>query len=281
MKKGDFIMKHCNKRMVMSSIVLPVLIIIIFISGCVSHVNELREAQDHFNTAASIENQIKAGDVSGDRIVLQARASTSYHLALNTASDLLQNKKQDLQDDGLLGSAYSLKALSEWRIGNYAAAIATLNVVNRSPDIQSQLFPRDMALIQALSGLIKIDQAALHMTAGDYEYENIRTLLIEAMEDIDSGMTLARAGDRVRLYLALARLAAVKNWADLRGEPEKYAKDVASDFNKIQEISQWCKYAVPAWDAFEGEVTRIDEQEALLLNQYWGKRLAIIETCPE
>jgi hypothetical protein len=195
MRRGGFVVKHCNKRRVNSSIVLPVLFIIIFISGCVSHVKELRDAQDHFNTAASIENQVKTGDVSGERIVLKARANTSYHLALNTASDLLENKKQELQDDNLLGSAYSLKALSEWRIGNYPAAIATLGMLNRNPETQSQLFPRDMALIQALSGLIKNDQAALHMTAGDYEFESIITLLIEAVEDIDSGIALVKAGD--------------------------------------------------------------------------------------
>jgi hypothetical protein len=281
MRRGGFVVKHCNKRRVNSSIVLPVLFIIIFISGCVSHVKELREAQDHFNSAASIENQVKTGDVSGERIVLKARANTSYHLALNTASDLLENKKQELQDDNLLGSAYSLKALSEWRIGNYPAAIATLGMLNRNPETQSQLFPRDMALIQALSGLIKNDQAALHMTAGDYEFESIITLLIEAVEDIDSGIALVKAGDEVRLYLSLTKLAAIKNWADLRGEPDKFTKDVPTDFNKIKEISRWCRYAVPSWNTFKREVALLGEEEADLLDQYWGKRLAIIETCPE
>ena len=53
------------------------------------------------------------------------------------------------------------------------------------------MFPRDLALITALRGLIKNDQAYYHMQEKDYAYRDIKTLLQEALEDITKGLATA------------------------------------------------------------------------------------------
>lgn len=247
------------------------------ISGCVSHIKELREAQNHFNSAAMLENQLKTDPLSGDALAISTQANASFHLSLKLLTRLIDEKGQKLRNDNLLGTAYTLKALAQWRIGQYDDAINTVAIAKSDKEIK--LFPRDRALMNALSGLIKNDQASWHMAAKDYDYDDIKSLLLSSIEDINSQI---RGTDNLGLYLVIARLSVLKNWADLRGTPKSFTKDkiIPSDFDKGVEIKQWCVYAIPAWNEFRDALNNVQKDRADSISGFWGTRLGMPQACP-
>lgn len=120
----------------------------------------------------------------------------------------------------------------------------------------------------------------MHMAARDYSYTDIKRLLTESIDSINDGTRVVQKGDSVKLYLAMAELAVLKNWADLRGEPEKYAVNIPSNFSKPTEISEWCVKAKPAWTIFSEEINRINTEKSSSARKFWGEKLAMPETCP-
>ena len=253
------------------------------IAGCVSHAKTLREAQDNFNSAASLENQIKIDPLASDSIAVTSQALAGYKLTLETVTKLIDEKEQALKADKLLGSAYTLKALSEWRLGNYQSAVATVNKAKSAQDIT--LFPRDKAIIEALRGLIKNDQAYTMMITKDqdnkpdHSYAEIKTLLMESVDDLNAGKEAVQQGHSIRLYLSVSKLAALKNWLDLFNSPNEYSKDKPSPFSKTNEQEQWCNEAKSAWKTFTAEVERLGEQESKASIKWWGDRLAMPTAC--
>ena len=254
--------------------VFLVLAILFAASGCVSHVKELREAQNHFNTAAQLENQLKIDPLSGDALALNAQANASYYLSLKMLTALIDKNKQELRTDDLLGTAYTLKALAEWRIGKFDDALNTVNTIGSDKEIK--LFPRDRVLVNALRGLIKNDQAYAHMVAKDYDYASIKSLLKSSFNDVKDNVA---ESDSHRLYLATVQMVILKNWTDLRGDPKAYSS-TDPKIDKETEISEWCVYAKPAWQAFVNELNSLPEEKAGALKSFWGKRLAMPDTCP-
>ena len=69
-----------------------ILVFVVLMSGCVSHIQTLREAQDEFNRAASIENAIKMDPKQGDVAAL-GNINASYRLSLKMLSDLIRREK--------------------------------------------------------------------------------------------------------------------------------------------------------------------------------------------
>jgi hypothetical protein len=207
-------------------------------------------------------------------IAMSSQVTSSYRLTVKIISNLLDSKRQPLQEDNLLGTAYTLKAYAEWRLGDYEAAVNTSTAA-----LAAKLFPRDLALNTALRGLIKNDQAYYHMQENDYGYRDIKTLLQEALEDITKGLATAGKEDNIRFYLLLSELIVLKNWTDLRGEPRKFAREIPADLSKEAEISVWCKSAQPVWAVFQEEVKRLRPDEATVLIRDWSRELAISETC--
>ena len=254
--------------------VFALLCLSILITACVSHVTDLREAQNQFNLAASLENELRSDRQAGDAIAKSAMVTSSYRQTVQILSDLLNSKKQPLEEDSLLGTAYTLKAYAEWRLGDYEAAVTTSTAA-----LEAKLFPRDLALIVALRGLIKNDQAYYHMEERDYGYRDIKTLLEEALEDINKGLTTAGKEDNIRIYLLLSELIVLKNWTDLRGEPRQFAREMPADLNTESEISAWCISAQPVWAMFQEEVKRLRPDEAPVLTREWSRKLAVVETC--
>lgn len=75
-----------------------------------------------------------------------------------SASTKLERADIDrLEEDGLRGNALTLRALAQWRLGLYDKARATADEGRRTAG--RQIHPRDAALLAALPGLIKNDQA--------------------------------------------------------------------------------------------------------------------------
>lgn len=249
---------------------------IVLLAGCVSHVNELRDAQDQFNMAASLENQLKLDPRKTDAAAVGS-ITASYRLSLTTISELIDKKKRDLEKDKLLGVAYTLKALTEWRLGDYNSARTTAALGRQLPE--DMLFPRDRALIEALHGLIKNDQAYQHMAEGNYPYKDIKNLLTDSLRDIDGGMKLGSAGENLRFFFLVSKLAVLKNWLDLTGD-ERIKKPAG--FKDEIEHQEWCGAAKPTWTLFTSETKRtMKGQEADEFNGWWGGLLALPEACEE
>jgi len=273
--------KHQNPWTPVKFLIL--IIVSLGIAGCVSHAKTLREAQDNFNGAASLENQIKIDPLATDSIAATSQALAGYKLTLETVTKLIDEKEKALKADNLLGSAYTLKALSQWRLGNYEAAVATVNKVKSAQDIT--LFPRDKAIIDALRGLIKNDQAYTMMNAKDqnnspvHSFAEIKTLLMESVDDLNAGNAAVQEGHNIHLYLSVSKMAALKNWLDLFNSPDNYSKDKPSPFSKTDEQKQWCKNAKPAWKIFTGEVKRLGEQQSKASISWWGVRLGMPSAC--
>jgi hypothetical protein len=247
---------------------------IVLLGGCVSHVKELRDAQDQFNTAASLENQLKLDPRNIDASAIGS-ITASYRLSLTTVSNLIDKNKGDFEKDKLLGVAYTLKALTEWRLGDYNSARTTADSGRQLPE--GTLFPRDRALLEALPGLIKNDQAYQHLAEGNYLYVDIKRLLTDSLKDIDEGMKVGSAGENLRLFFLVSKLAVLKNWFDLR--EDKRIKKPAG-FREEAEREEWCRAAKPIWAAFTAETERAKNgQEAEEFSGWWGMLLGLPEGC--
>lgn len=138
---------------------LMVLAVLGGLTGC-ENVNRLREAQAAWNDAASRENTARLEE----GLILER---TAYASALDSLTLLFADSDsvRRLSDDKLLGVAYSLKALTHWKLQQYDEAKTNARNTLKNSD---QLFPRDLALMTALDGLISNDQMfALRHTPED------------------------------------------------------------------------------------------------------------------
>lgn len=141
----------------------PLALALLLLTTSCSHINHLREAQTAFSQAASLENQsLLNPDPENTQLLShpentlanQLLARTRYETALY---HLNQANARQLQHDGLLASALTLQALTEWRLGLYTNALATRQ--KAAANQPANLPPRDIALLNALPALIQIDLA--------------------------------------------------------------------------------------------------------------------------
>lgn len=262
-------------------------IVIVLLGGCVSHVKELRDAQDQFSMAASLENQSKLDPRKLDAAAVGS-ITTSYRISLATVSGLIDKNKGDLEKDKLLGVAFTLKALTEWRLGEYGAADQTLNEAKNLPE--GVMFPRDLALLDALRGLIKNDQAYRQMVdltekrgteeeLAKISYKSIKSLLEGALADIDKGMRIDSGNDNLRLYFLVCKLAALKNWKDLRGDNRIEKIDPESEFYRTEK-QEWCNQAETVWKNFKTVADKLsDSQDVNQLKDFWERQLNLGISC--
>lgn len=264
---------------------LLILLVSLIAAGCVGPAKTLREAQDQFNTAAALENQVKLNPLQEDTLVTISRAREGYRQALLLVSPLIEEKQNALAQDNLLGSAYTLKALTLWRLGDYDQTLETLQAANAKP-VTDSLYPRDRAVMDAMRGLIKNDQAYRKMTdrgpdgAPTGAYGDIHTLLVEALDDLNGGFTVVTDEHAIRLYIVVSQLAVLKNWSDLFNSPRAYANAIPAGFSKQQERERWCGRCRPVWDIFEAELDRLAPETKAATRQWWGDRLGMPQACP-
>lgn len=141
-------------------------LIALFAIGC-QHVNHLRDAQDSFNQAAALENESKFNPaslsstqeeaVAAARLTSLSTVKSGYAAALLSLKTMPKDQVKQLKQDKLWGVALTLQALSEWKLGQHAAALKTADLAISSAS--DQTYPRDAAILQALPGLIRIDVA--------------------------------------------------------------------------------------------------------------------------
>jgi hypothetical protein len=180
--------------------------------GCAS-INRVREAQDAFNQGAASENNQRFDRDPSVATAALAAARSSYASALLSLTKIDNRDKEQLIRDDLWGTVLTLKALCQWRLGHYDDALATSSEARGKTT--GSLFPRDRAILVALPGLIKTDQA-YEKTLRKGPLDDIATLLVGprgAVVDIQNGRASIDSDHGVQLYLIQAQLAAYRNYA--------------------------------------------------------------------
>ena len=201
---------------------LTLVLVTTLVVGCAS-VNRLREAQESFNQAATLENELRF-DAARQEGSVQAQVAQNTTIQNGYASALLSLDKLEAKDverlkqDKLWGNVLALKALTQWKLGLFDRARDTAREVQQVG--ADQVFPRDRALLLALPGLMKTDEAfaALQRVPAEPTPEqrastlkNVQLLAADAGEAIDRGRGAVEATHPVQVYLIQARLAALRN----------------------------------------------------------------------
>lgn len=191
-------------------------------TGCAS-VNRLREAQESFNQAAAEENRLRFDAAlqegpSQAPLIQNTTIQNGYASALLSLDKLEARDIARLQQDKLWGNVLALKALAQWKLGLRDKAAATAREMQQAG--ADQVHPRDRALLLALPGLIKTDEAfaALQRVpaapdAGQRAatLRNVQSLVADAGVAIDQARAAADPAHPVHVYLIQARLAALRN----------------------------------------------------------------------
>ena len=202
---------RCSVERIITGVSIALLAVII--AGCAS-TNRLREAQDAFNQAAAAENALRFDAKASDAVTSLGAVRSGYASAL-LSLDKLENSKDEsrLRSDGLWGTALTLKALTQWRLGQFDKAIATADLAKQNAG--NQTYPRDQAVVAALPGLVKTDQAYSKILLTNSPLADVEALLIGAsgaVANIQRGREQVEKDHPVQVYLLQAQLSAYRNF---------------------------------------------------------------------
>jgi len=195
-------------------------ILLITIASC-AHVKLISQAQESFNGAASTENAALLGS-SYESLTQYTNAISSYEIAYSISSKAIKNYPKKLKKDGLLGSAYSINALSAWKLGKFEEAVSLSNIALN--ELSGQ--PRDEALMKAIPGLIKADEAFTKLGAEseitDDTYQKVKNIILDpstgALHDFDNASANLGSGHPLLTYFQIVRVSMILTLdrADLR-----------------------------------------------------------------
>lgn len=201
-----------------------VLFLALALQGC-AEVNSLRDAQDTFSQTAALENDLRFGPAKpesfnpGIHASVSTSVSAGYASVIHTLNSLDEKAVGKLNAENLYGVVLTLKAMSYWRLGDSDAATT---VAKQALELDPpQLGPRDRALMTAMPGLIRNEQAFQKLyapvdatTPWDQRIKSIVGLLNSTEQKLAEARKHAPADHDVQLYLVQAQLAADKNLND-------------------------------------------------------------------
>jgi hypothetical protein len=251
-----------------------VAVLVFLVAGCAS-VNRLREAQDAFNQAAAAENTLRLESArphegsASDAPAVWSVSRNGYSSALLSLEKLDKADEKKLRDDGLWGTALTLKALSQWRLGLFSKALATAGDAQKNAG--DQVYPRDRALLAALPGLIKTDQAYSKIIGTSPSLTDVRELLVGqngAVADIQSARGRVDRQHPVQVYLVQAQLAAYRNLMVALDRLDNHATVPESDPARAQAIEHLKELA----DLLKAQPAATGGQD---LVQYWSLLCAL------
>ena len=250
--------KNYNSLIPKTDIAIKILLIIIlvsFVAGCsITSVNHLRDAQASFSEAAALENQITMGNLDpfaakdmntaiGNMIAIK----NGYASALISINKIYPSEKEQLRDDKILGHVLFLKAMSQWRIGDFDNALKIADLAER--EASDQLYPRDAAVFAALPGLIKTDLAykKIEGMAGKTDEEKLKIFngaISSRLSSKEGGavydIMLARKKvnkkHEVNLYLIQAQLSAYRNYQVAHQLSHNTASPLKEDENRTEAL---------------------------------------------
>ena len=153
--------------------------------GCAQHAHQVRDAQDIFSQGAGLDLARKFNmDVPGVSDPVQ-ESHRYYALAVGTVNEAIRGGAADLRQDGLYGTAMTIKALSLWRLGDTASskevADEVIALAGQNSDTD-KVWPRDLGICKSLPVLFKID--ALADQAKDFAMQSPNDRREETIEEI-------------------------------------------------------------------------------------------------
>jgi len=213
-----------------SLVIVGVTVIGLFLTGC-AEVNYLRDAQSAFSQAARLENELRTSETTTAEtnvLLLESEVRAGYASAIASIGKLDSNQIASLKSDKLWGVALTIKAMSYWRLGDYDEME---NVAKQAKEINGEIYPRDKALLLALPGLRRVDEAQAIIAASiigkdEQDEKKIKEERLRAVERLVGNasaiLTEARQSvsreHSVRSYLIQAELAGYKNLLDGRNK---------------------------------------------------------------
>ncbi|MCB9051469.1 MAG: hypothetical protein H6556_18720 [Lewinellaceae bacterium] len=262
-------------------------------SSC-GHLIHLDRAQNSFNRGAALENQLRFSPQTD----ISASPSTHYTLAYAELDKALNNKK-GLSADNVLGTAYTIKALCEWKLGLYGkaekSASDALDELEKMEKGGIRL-PRDKALMKALPALMEIGRMkdtlyAFHRSAPSFEAGKAHCLEFIYDPDPDKMARLEKAiwkiadvqssvasNEELSAYFIMSQLAGLKTWSDTNDFLFTcITKDPALDpqTNRAARVkaNEWVDEQVKAFEHFLKEKKPV-EQLRLLIPDERGQAMA-------
>jgi tetratricopeptide (TPR) repeat protein len=225
-------MKNLNIRLMTLAAILAAML---FLSGCGTSLMYLNSAQNTYNNCAENKDQLRILPAIEDSIIPPSSISC-YEKAYASLEKALKNKDA-LQKENALASAYSLKALCEWKLNKYdeaktSADAALGEILGMEP--RGASMPRDKALMQALPFLMEVEkmktglyafhspESPVYQDALDFHVKNIFNPTPDkkaSLEDAIHNITrlrepLPEALDELKIYLISSQLAGMKTWSD-------------------------------------------------------------------
>ncbi|UZR94645.1 hypothetical protein [Chondrinema litorale] len=219
--------------------------LLLSVSSCAPYLNDYSSAQESFNEAARMDNELKLKkniENFADLISPESQVRIKYLTALEDIDNVIKSGEAKLEADGLLASAYTIKALCEWKVEKYKQSEATarkgLEALAKAKSAGQDVPPRDSAILMAIPGLIKADQAAKLVKAPTEErnYQAIEVKVNSGINDLDAALKSLPKGHPVKKYLLSSKLAILESWlvasADLKGQE---GKEASQKIMKMQE----------------------------------------------
>ena len=211
-------MKSMRSRMVANALLFSLLLA----AGCATH--RLRQAQDLFSRAASVENRSRDTATLAEEpdlgMVDHSAALNDYRMALGLINESLDRARRDLIQDDLLGTAYVLKALCLWRIADLEsdtnvvadldrllAEIQALQMADDNPRLT--LGTRDRVILEALPGLLDHDRGLRARTREEAD-RNFRS----AFQVLETALERIRPPPHhpVVVYVRLCQVSVCRAW---------------------------------------------------------------------
>jgi len=222
-----------------SLVLLGSALFILLLAGC-AEINHLRDAQSSFNEAARLENLMKtSGGMPSDsenlrdskNLMKETEVRAGYASAIASIDELKPEQQEKLKADKLWGVALTVKAMSYWRLGDYDKMEITAREIKSISD--EQVYARDRAILLALPGLRRVDEAHAKLEApinsGSSEQkaelkkkrlDAIERLVKNASDDFSEARQSVPEQHQVRAYLFQAELAGYKNLLDARAKQQ-------------------------------------------------------------
>lgn len=203
----------------------------LFFSSC-AHLVHLDRAQNAFNRGAEMENRIRFFSESG--------APFSPTLLYNQAyAEVQKSLKQEdkLKSEHVLGNAYCIQALCEWKLKRYDEAEKSAEkALNAFLDLEEQhhiQMPRDKVIMETLPLIIQLEKiwaaAQLFHQPDNNTFESGKTHYLTYIHDSDANKEASleqllaqlekhkqaqQYNEELFNYLLLVQLTALKNWSN-------------------------------------------------------------------
>ena len=201
----------------------------LMLSSCSPYLKYFQTAQQSFNQGAEAENLLKTNPNASVSIMPESNYRMARTFIMKAMGDIKNEKethdKTNLAKDGLLLNAYTIKALSEWKLGLFPEAIKTSRACKitfeNDASVQNQ---RDYIIMMALEPLVYNDSIAAYTSKLDPKTPKKALTEVDksSLENLKKGFEIIKeqratlAPDHpVQTYLIISQLSLAKNWKNL------------------------------------------------------------------